>query len=94
MTHYTCPVCGYPDLSEPPRTESGGSYEICYSCGFEFGVTDDDLGFSYDVWRQQWVERGMPWDGVGIDEAPAGWNPRQQLAALLRDDPRPDSCAT
>ena len=46
--HYRCPVCGYPGLDEPPRTEeSGASYEICPSCGFEFGVTDEDRGISY-----------------------------------------------
>jgi hypothetical protein len=22
--HYTCPVCGFPDLDEPPRTEGSG----------------------------------------------------------------------
>jgi hypothetical protein len=81
---YTCPVCGYPDLTEPPpRAESGGSYEICYCCGFEFGVTDEDRGFTYEAWRQLWIDRGMPWDGEGIDLPPADWDPRRQLAALL-----------
>jgi hypothetical protein len=57
---YVCPVCGYPDLTEPPRSpDGGGSYEICYSCGFEFGVTDDDLGFTYESWRSRWIERGI-----------------------------------
>lgn len=86
MRHYTCPVCGYPDLTEPPRSADGGSYEICYSCGFEFGVTDDDLGFTYESWRQRWVARGKPWDGLGIDEPPFGWDPARQLSALLGDD--------
>lgn len=84
--HYICPVCGYPALTEPPRNESGGSYEICYSCGFEFGVTDDDLGFSYEAWRKRWIDRGMPWDGEGIDEPPAGWDPARQLADLVSGD--------
>ncbi len=85
--HYTCPACGYPDLSEPPRSASGGgSYEICFSCGFEFGVTDDDLGFTYESWRQRWAALGMPWDGLGIDEPPLGWDPARQLAALLGED--------
>ena len=26
----------------------GGSYEICPSCGFQFGVSDDDLGSTYE----------------------------------------------
>ncbi len=80
---YTCPACGYPELTEPPCTESGGSYEICWSCGFEFGVTDDDLGYTYDTWRQVWIERGMPWDSQQLHPRPNGWDPAIQLAALL-----------
>jgi hypothetical protein len=30
----------------------GGSYEICPSCGFRFGATDNDEGISYASWRQ------------------------------------------
>lgn len=80
-TTYLCPVCGYPELVEPPRSErtGGGSYEICPSCGFEFGVTDDDEGFSYEEWRRRWIARGMPWDSAAIRPAPVGWNPAQQL---------------
>jgi hypothetical protein len=60
----------------------GGSYEICPSCGFEFGVTDDDLGYSYESWRQRWVEAGMPWYAEGIEERPDGWNPSEQLRGI------------
>lgn len=85
MSHYTCPVCGFAALDEPVRDRSGGgSYEICPSCGFEFGVTDDDRGFSYEQWRQQWVESGMQWWAGRVDEKPpANWNPARQLANLL-----------
>jgi hypothetical protein len=87
---YTCPVCGWPGLSEPPRdADGGGSYEICWSCGFEFGVTDDDLGSSYASWREQWVQRGLPWDSAAIRPAPLGWDPRRQLADLLGGGPVP-----
>ena len=81
---YTCPACGYPGLTEAPRspTTGAGSYEICPSCGFEFGVTDDDQGFSYEQWRQRWVERGMPWDSAGIEPPPNGWDPSAQLQRL------------
>lgn len=79
---YICPVCGFPDLSEPPRSGSGGgSYEICFSCGFEFGFTDDDLGFSYDTWRQEWIEDGMPWRCFGTPR-PMDWDPVKQLERL------------
>jgi hypothetical protein len=80
---HLCPVCGYPDLSEPPRSPStgGGSYEICPACGFEFGVSDDDEGFSYEQWREKWIEKGMPWRSVSQPK-PASWDPMKSLAAL------------
>jgi RNAse (barnase) inhibitor barstar len=63
---YVCPVCGFPDLHELPHSdEGGGSYEICPSCGFQFGVSDEDRGFSYDQWRQEWIANGTPWRSVG-----------------------------
>jgi hypothetical protein len=86
VTSNTCPVCGYPELTEPPRTEEGGgSYEICYSCGFEFGVTDSDLGYTDERWRRDWISRGMPWSSVSRPQ-PDGWNPEQQLRRLLSDE--------
>jgi len=89
---YTCPVCGFPHLFKEPRTQNGGSYEICWSCGFEFGVTDDDLGYSYDAWRQLWIARGMPWDSARLRPEPEGWDPVQQLksvASASLHGPRP-----
>ena len=82
---YQCPVCGYADLDDPPRSErtGGGSYEICESCGFQFGVSDDDEGYTYESWRTQWVARGMPWSSV--NRPPARWDPAAQLAQLSRN---------
>ena len=88
---HTCPVCGYPALAEPPRSRSGGgSYEICPSCGFEFGVTDDDRGYSYVDWRRRWVDSGMPWASEGIEPPPADWDPSAQLHAAAVLSPRDD----
>jgi hypothetical protein len=79
---FRCPVCGYPGLDEPPRSaESGASYEICPSCGFEFGVTDDDRGISYEQWRREWIASGMTW--WSRRPPPPGWDPRAQLRELL-----------
>ena len=75
MRGHPCPVCDYPNLSEPPRSEfGGGSFEICPSCGFQFGVNDDDEGISYETWRRRWEARGMPWSGIGLKQ-PASWKP-------------------
>jgi len=80
---YTCPVCGYPSLAETPRSrDGGGSYEICPSCGFQFGVSDDDEGQTHKQWRLAWKKAGMKWASRGI-APPAAWNPRRQLAGLV-----------
>lgn len=72
---YTCPVCDYPKLSEPPRSEfGGGSFEICPSCGFQFGVNDDDEGISYETWRRRWEAAGMPWNSLALKQ-PTFWTP-------------------
>ena len=78
---FRCPVCGYLGLDEPPwTTESGASYEICPSCGFEFGVTDVDRGISYEQRRREWIAAGMSW--WSRRPPPPGWDPRAQLREL------------
>lgn len=82
----TCPVCGYPDLCEPPYSAEGdGSFEICESCGFQFGVSDDDGGSSHVAWRSAWIGRGLPWSST--NPPPARWDARQQIERI---DQRPD----
>ncbi len=79
--NHTCPVCGYSKLQEAPRSKSGGgSYEICPSCGFQFGVSDDDEGFTYQSWRAQWEKEGMKWSST--TKRPKGWDPKKQLQKL------------
>ena len=73
---FFCTVCGYPELDEPPyspRTHLG-SYDICPSCRFEYGVTDDDKGFTHSQWRARWIADGMPWRRTA-QAAPSGWDP-------------------
>lgn len=66
---YMCPVCGYSNLKQRPRAESGvASRETCPGCGFQFGVTDDEKGYSYQQWRQQWIDAGAS-QGVATDSA-------------------------
>lgn len=69
---YTCPICGYEGLAEPPYYDDfAGSNEICACCGFEFGVDDFDCdAFEHDglterqivekshhIWREKWINR-------------------------------------
>lgn len=80
---YRCPVCGYPDLTAPPRGADGrGSGELCPSCGFAFGVSDDELGYTDGAWRRRWIERGRPWSGGPQRPPPPGWDPAAQLGRL------------
>ena len=81
---HTCPVCGFTKLKEAPRSKSGGgSFEICPSCGFQFGVSDDDDGISYEEWREDWIDGGMEWCSKGIEQ-PHGWNAGAALAAIRK----------
>ncbi|MBL9184101.1 MAG: hypothetical protein JNN17_18300 [Verrucomicrobiaceae bacterium] len=81
-TTHICPVCGYDELHEPPRNRTGGaSLEICPSCGFQFGVTDDDKGLTYDDYRLQWIESGMKWSSKG-KKPRKDWNAQTQLGSL------------
>jgi hypothetical protein len=81
-----CPVCGYDDLEEPAYSTAGaGSHEICYCCGFQYGYTDDNLGETFDTWRQRWIDDGMRWDwGRSDDDRPEHWDPVEQLKNLDR----------
>ncbi len=71
MTTYMCPVCGYPDLDEPPA-----SWEICPSCGTEFDYHDSRV--SHAVLRQRWLEKGAPWHSRYVP-APPNWNAYEQI---------------
>jgi hypothetical protein len=71
MIKFTCPVCGYNNLPDPPV-----DYEICPSCGTEFGY--DDFTFSHENLRRKWLTAGAKWHSRRISP-PANWNPYQQL---------------
>ncbi len=78
---YTCPVCGFPKLTEAPRSQTGGgSFEICPSCGFQFGVSDDDTGYTYAQWRTIWKKQGLKW--ASVTPAPKNWDAVAQLKNL------------
>jgi hypothetical protein len=78
---FVCPVCGYPGLTEPPYSPrtGRGSYDICPSCWFEYGVDDDDKGYTHERWRAQWIAAGMPWR---FGEPPERWDPVEQLRRI------------
>ena len=72
---HTCLVCHYPKLKEPPRSPSGGgSYEICPSCGYQYGVDDDDRQISHAQWLKKWQTAGCRWSSQSIKQ-PKDWKP-------------------
>ncbi|AFZ25544.1 hypothetical protein Cylst_3394 [Cylindrospermum stagnale PCC 7417] len=74
---YLCPVCGYDQLQEPPYGEDGtASYEICPSCGVEFGHDDDEC--SIEELRQNWLQQGAKWWSQSTP-SPQDWEPHEQL---------------
>ena len=80
---YICPVCGYPELNKPPYGGSPDpSYEICNSCGFEFGYDDHSEGFTFQQWRQKWIEGGMVWWST-YRKPPENWNPAEQVSHVM-----------
>lgn len=68
---YTCPVCGYDSLSRP-----ADDYNICPSCGTEFGV--DDIEYALEELRANWAHNGYQWHSSVIAH-PLNWNPIRQL---------------
>ena len=75
---FTCPVCGFPGLSEPAYDEHGcASFDICPSCGTEFGY--DNATRSAEELRKRWIETGAPW-GSKTTPPPPGWDGTKQLA--------------
>ena len=74
-----CPVCGY-RMEEPPE-----QYNICASCGTEFGV--HDVNASIEELRVAWLRTGPNWFS-SVDPEPQDWNPFLQITgSCWRKDP-------
>lgn len=88
MSEAGCPICGYPKFSEH-YPDSGSTYDICPSCGFESGV--DGIGWDRAernlTFRRRWIESGAQWWSSARSPEP-GWNAVDQLreAGLLEDE--------
>lgn len=75
---YTCPICGYNKLNEPPYDEHNcASFEICPCCGFEFGYDDNDQGDTFEQYRGKWILNGAKW--FNNNKKPKNWILEEQL---------------
>ncbi|MCP4677487.1 MAG: hypothetical protein GY854_18630 [Deltaproteobacteria bacterium] len=83
-TRFQCPVCGYPELVEPPWQGGAPSDEICPSCGIHFGFDDVAGGDPavrlevYKALRAKWEAGGCRWFSSARSR-PEGWDPIDQL---------------
>jgi hypothetical protein len=84
---WTCPVCGYAGLIEPPVDVTGSpTYSICPCCGTQFGA--DDLEKQHAELRKEWLQSGAQWWSQN-EPAPADWDANTQLAAAGLTDGGP-----
>lgn len=79
MAKYLCPVCGYPELDEPPYLNGQASFEICPCCGYEFGYNDPNPA-SKETFLRNWVRMGTPWATPSLK--PKKWDAKAQLKGI------------
>ena len=77
---YTCPVCYFDGMDEPPM-----DHAICDCCGTQFGYSDivPDRFSQSDAWtwlRDLWVKSGANF--YYQEFKPQGWTPNRQLSLL------------
>ncbi len=82
MTYYSCPICGYAEMPDPP-----GNHNICPCCGTEFGYQDSAR--SHQGIRHAWLLAGARWFSE-VTEQPPNWNPYTQLALASLESESPE----
>ncbi|MBK9274158.1 MAG: hypothetical protein IPM49_06430 [Flavobacteriales bacterium] len=76
-----CPVCGYDNLEQPPFSSSGfPTYETCSCCGFEFGFTDESEKWTYEAYRERWIQEGCFFKYA--PDRPKNWSVEQAMLQL------------
>jgi hypothetical protein len=81
---FTCPICGYGRLLDPPWADWGRpSAAPCPCCGTRFGVDASEPGDeeAHLELRRRWVEAGCRWWSTE-QKPPQRWDPAVQLRAV------------
>ena len=81
-----CLICGYDGLSKPAWIDDSPSFEICPSCGTEFGYDDwvrvgERRAVRQGELREAWKAAGCPWWSQNRPP-PAGWDSGKQLKRI------------
>ena len=66
---FKCPVCYYPYIRNDPAKQL---YDICPSCGIEYGYEDAGLegpAYYHKQLRKRWIAKGRPWCFKGHEPA-------------------------
>jgi len=84
---YTCPVCGNPNLREPPEP---WTYSICSCCRTQFGRNHHGFPGDDERLRQAWIDSGAEW-WYKKESPPPDWDPFEQMrqAGLSFDKKEP-----
>lgn len=56
-----CPACGLIFANQEcrwPYSNGQGSFDICPCCNFEYAVSDDNYGHTFETWRWLWILNG------------------------------------
>ena len=79
MQTYTCPICGYDGIREELGSvpDKWGTFEICPSCGWEFGYDNPAEIIQY---RHLWLVNGAKW--FDPKAKPKKWDVKEQLARI------------
>ncbi|OCA90158.1 hypothetical protein [Bacillus sp. FJAT-27986] len=75
---FVCSVCGYDRLPGPLYEKGIPDVSlICACCGFQPGYDDEDLGYTFESYREEWIEKGAKW--FWEKEKPKQWELKKQL---------------
>lgn len=77
-TFYVCSVCGFDRLQGPLYKNGIPNVSlICRCCGFQPCYDDTELGYTYEAYRNEWIQNGAEW--FREEEKPERWDLDIQL---------------
>jgi hypothetical protein len=82
---FVCSVCGYDRLLGPLYNKKGipDVSLICACCGFQPGYDDEELGYTIESYREEWLQNGAEW--LTEVKNPKQWNLNTQLKNVSKE---------